>query len=306
MSRLDRAKYERVFLTLARAVTVGAAYVFVSPIPGLTSSFVAIFTSLLPFDLIVASARPIVTSWQDVETIVEALKPRIVSTAITLVKGIAVGAGMGLLTILGLPAVVGAVLTSGLAYIWALNTRHNISTYVSILSGLALFERFATLDVVETVSILRESLNVIVVTGGGTFTGLIAGWVVGLCTGTVTRLFLSRPYRSVRSAAYDLPLEMRPFNEVLHVGEKSLVVSAEVEEGAPMAHRTLAESGLREEWHTSVLSVKRGEEEIVMPKGPFTLLPGDHLLLLTERDVSGELYEQFKARSQEEAVGESG
>ena len=85
----------------------------------------------------------------------------------------------------------------------------------------------------------------IALSAGGTFTALVMGWGIGLITGALTRLFLSRPYRSLRSSAYEAPLEMRPFNEVVHVGERSLVVSAVVEEGAPLAGLTLAESGLR-------------------------------------------------------------
>lgn len=293
-----RSRYEKAFLTIARAVTVGAAYVSATPIPGLTSSFVAIFTALLPFDIMVASARPPI-SVRDWEKFFAVLRPRILSTASTLLKGVTVGAVIGSLALLGLPKVIGAVLTSGLSYVWAVGTRHAISTYVSILSGLALFERLSSLDAVETVRIIQEIISVTITSGGGTFTALIAGWGVGLITGAVTRAFLSRPYRSLRSSAYELPIEMRPFNEVLHVGEKSLVVSAKVEEGAPVAHRSLAESNLREKWRTTVLSVKRGDEELVMPKGAVVLLPGDELMLLTDRDQSAEMYDQFKAPAEE-------
>src|SRR5690606_34945840 len=117
MIPIDRSKYERGFLTLARAVTVGASYVVASPIPGLTSSFVAIFIALLPFDMIVASARPPIR-FNDLEQFISVLKPRILSTAYALLKGVAVGAAVGTLTIWGLPYVFGAVLTPGLAYVW--------------------------------------------------------------------------------------------------------------------------------------------------------------------------------------------
>src|SRR5690606_36826544 len=88
---------------------------------------------------------------------------------------------------------------------------------------------------------------------------------------------------------------MRPLNEVIHVGEKSLVASAKVEEGSPLAHRTLAESGLREMWGTTVLSIKRGGSEAVMPKGGATLMPGDEVMLLTESDRAQAVFDQFKA-----------
>lgn len=294
---MQRDKYEKAFLILARAITVGIAYVSAIPIKGLTSSFVAIFTALLPFDLIVASAHPLVRfeEWKNFLTV---LRPRVSSTAITLLKGIVVGTAIGIFGMLGLPRVLGIVLTSGLAYVWAVNTRYAISTYVSILSGLALFERLIALEVsgmVGIVQIVQEILGAIASSGGGTFMGLIAGWLVGLMTGSVTRLFLSRPYRSLRSSAYDLPLEKRPFDEVLQIGQTSLLVVAKVEEGAPIAHLTLAQSNLREAWRTMVLSVKRGGEEFVMPKGSFAILPGDELVMLTEREHVELLHEQLKA-----------
>lgn len=293
LKRLQRTRYEPTLLIIARAFTVGVAYVSASPIPGLTSSFVAIFTSLLPFDMIVASARPPlrVGEWNDLITM---LRPRIVATAITLLKGVAVGAVMGIAVVLGFSPTLGAVFTTGLAYIWALSTRNNISTYVALLSGLALFVRLAELEAVETMRILQEIVTAIISSGGGTFLALIAGWAVGLVIGSVTRLLLSKPYRSLRSSAYDLPLEMRPFNEVMHIGENSFIVAATVEEGAPLAYTALANSRLREQWRTTVLAVKRGAEEFVMPRGEVVLMPGDELTLLTDRDHSPLMYDQFR------------
>lgn len=294
MASWQRERYEKLFLTFARAVTVGIAYVATKPIPGLTSSFIAIFTSLLPFDISVASASP-PTRWQDWQRFFAVVRPRAIATVGTLLKGVAVGSVTGILALLGLPNVVGAVLTSGLAYIWALGTRHVISAYVAILAGLNVFERLVALEGVQTVRIVQEIMTVIVAAGGGTLLGLAAGWIVGFVTGMVTRTFLSRPYRSLRSHAYELPLEMRPFNEVIHVGDKSLVVTAVVEEGSPVARRSLAELGLRDRWRTTVLSVKRSGEELVMPRGDTVLMPGDELILLTDRDQSSALYDQFKA-----------
>ncbi len=166
MKRFPREQYERALLTLARAVTVGVSYVSAVPIPGLTSSFVAIFTSLLPFDIMVASTHPPLrlADWKHFFLV---LWPRVVSTAITLLKGVAVGAVLGIAGLLGLPFVIGAVLTSGLAYVWASSTRHNISTYVALIGGLSLFERLASLEVVETWTVIREIATTIVSAGGG-------------------------------------------------------------------------------------------------------------------------------------------
>lgn len=290
---IKQREYEPWLLVVARAFTVGVAYVSASPIPGLTSSFVAVFTSLLPFDMIVASARPPirVSEWND---LIALLRPRIVATAITLLKGVAVGAVMGIGVVLGMSPLLGAVFTTGLAYIWALSTRNNISTYVALLSGLALFDRLAGLEAMETVRILQEIGTAILSSGGGTFLGLIAGWIVGLVTGSVIRLFLSKPYRSLRSAAYDLPMEMRPFNEVLHIGKNSFILTAKVEEEAPLAGVSLAASDLGKQWGTTVLAVKRGMDEIVMPMGDFVLEAGDELTLLTPREDKVGLYERFR------------
>lgn len=298
----ERSKYERAWLTFARAVTVGTAYFLTHSIPGSTSAFVAIFTSLLPFDIFVALVRPPLRP-KDWEQFFIVLRPRVISTAVTLAKGVAVGAVVGIAAIVGLPYWIGAVLTSGIAYVWALETRHAITTFVAVISGLSLFERLTNLEAVETWPIVFETVQTITFYAGGTFTALAIGWIIGLISGAVTRLFLSRPYRSVRSSAYEAPLEMRPFNEVVHVGERSLVASAVVEEGAPLAYLTLAESGLKEKWHTTILSIKRNQDEIVMPKGSERLLPGDQVMLLTERDQSPAMLDQFKARPPESMEG---
>ena len=65
-----------------------------------------------------------------------------------------------------------------------------------------------------------------------------------------------------------------------------MLASVRVEEQAPVAHRSLAELDLREQWQTTVLSVKRGDEELVMPRGSLVLEPGDELIVLTDRDYA--------------------
>lgn len=292
--RFERERYERAFLSFARAVTVGIAYVTASPIPGLTSSFVAIFTSLLPFDLMVAAARPLVT-WNEWRQMIAVVRPRLWATALTLLKGVVVGTACGLLALVGLHHFAGAVLTVGLSYVWALRTRYVISSYVAILSGLSVFERLAALDTPHTVRIAAEIVYAVVYSGVGTFLGLAAGWLAGLAVGSVTRLFLSRPYRSLQSAAYDPPMTKKPFDEVLHIGPNSLLVTAKVEEGSPLAYRALWESRLREDWKATVLSVRRGAEEVIMPRGTFVLMPGDELLVLVDSSLAESLRAQFQA-----------
>src|SRR5690606_35525102 len=300
MVRFERERFDRGLLLLAKAVAVGMAYVSAVPIPGLTSSFVAIFGSLLPFDIMVASTRPPVrpADWKHFFLV---LWPRVVSTAVTLLKGVAVGGGFGILGAVGLPFSVGAVLTSGLAYVWASRTRHNISTYVALIGGLSLFERLSNLEAVETWPIVRENATAILVSGGGTLLGLALGWGVGFIVGSVTRLFLSRPYRTLQSAAYEPPLEHRRFSDILHLSDRTMLASVRVEEQAPVAHRSLAELDLREQWQTTVLSVKRGDEELVMPRGSLVLEPGDELIVLTDRAYADAVRRQFKAPAAEAA-----
>lgn len=294
MKRSHRERYELAFLTLARAVTVGMAYVSAVPIPGLTSSFVAIFTSLLPFDIMVASTRPPLRL-EDWRHFFVVLRPRVVSTAITLMKGVAVGTVFGIAALFGLPFIVGAVLTSGLAYVWASKTRHNISTYVALIGGLSLFERLAALEVMATWAVIRAIVETVALSAGGTLLGLGFGWVIGFVAGSTTRLFLSRPYRSLQSAAYDPPLERRPFAELVRLSDRTMLAAVTVEKGAPVANASLAELDLPSRWHTTVLSVKRDDEEIVIPRGSFVLRPGDELVLLTDRDFAEAVKRQFKA-----------
>ncbi len=53
-----------------------------------------------------------------------------------------------------------------------------------------------------------------------------------------------------------------------------------VREGAPVAGRSLAELGLRQEYGLTVLAVRRGERTIGSPAGSFRLQPGDRLVLI--------------------------
>ena len=189
MVRFERERFDRGLLLLAKAVAVGMAYVSAVPIPGLTSSFVAIFGSLLPFDIMVASTRPPVAAGG-----LEALFPRplarVVSTAVTLLKGVAVGGGFGILGAVGLPFSVGAVLTSGLAYVWASRTRHNISTYVALIGGLSLFERLSNLEAVETGPSSTKSRRPFWCRAAVRCWGWPWGGASASSSGSVTRLFV--------------------------------------------------------------------------------------------------------------------
>lgn len=308
MEQQRREKYERALLILARAVSVGFAYVLAAPIPGLTSSFVAIFMSLIPFDLMVAAPRPLL-SVNEGKQLVTVVRPRLRSTAVTLLKGVTVGIGLGALTLLGFPETMGRALTAGLAYVWATRTPHLISSYVAIMSGLSLYEGIQGLLHAEIPpelagletplalggaalwTIARDTLF----SAAGTFLGMAIGWAVGGAVGSVTRLFLSRPYRSLQSQAYEQPITKKPFDQVLHIGEQNVLVTTVVETGAPLAYRSLAEARLRQEFRATVLQVQRADEEVAMPPGSFVLLPGDELLVLVVREMLEELRSQLQA-----------
>jgi len=319
MKQLQREKYERAFLVLARAVTVGLAYFIASPIPGLTSSFVAIFMSLLPFDLMVAAPRPL-WSRQEWRQSLTVMRPRLRATAVTLLKGVSVGAAFGILAVLGFPRTLGAVLTTGLAYVWATRTPHLVSSYVAIISGLSLYELLAQVPDFEVpaalaplpetgakgLAVLWVALTNIFFSAGGTFLGMALGWIVGALTGSVTRLFLSRPYRSLQSQAYDPPVTKKPFDQVLPISDRDALFTGRVEERAPLARRALAECRLRERYQATVLSVRRGEHEVVMPTGAFVILPGDELLMLARREHLDEVRAQLEAAPEGEPAAGGG
>ncbi|HLT58681.1 MAG: hypothetical protein LOD91_01830 [Limnochordales bacterium] len=311
MAKAQREKFERAFLLLARACTVGLAYVLASPIEGLTSSFVSIFMSLLLFDLMVAAPRPLL-SVQEWKQFLEIVRPRVRSTAVTLLKGLAVGLFFGTLTVLGLPEMLGAVLTVGLAYVWATRTPYVISSYVAIMSALALFENMAMVAALEEADLPRDivadlgpgsrailyALQVVwtsLESGTGTFLGLMAGWVVGAVTGFITRRFLSRPYRSLQSQAYDLPIAKKPFDQVMPVGDSSVLFRERVQAGAPVAYQSLAQSQLRERYGATVLAVRRAGEDVVAPPGSFVLMPGDEVLVLVDAGQAAAVQDQLHA-----------
>ncbi len=83
----------------------------------------------------------------------------------------------------------------------------------------------------------------------------------------------------------------------MRLSGRTILAAVKVEEGAPVAQRSLAECGLRDQWRTTVLSVKRDGEEFVMPRGTLVLAPGDDLIILTDRDFADVVRRQFKAPS---------
>ena len=66
-----------------------------------------------------------------------------------------------------------------------------------------------------------------------------------------------------------------------------------VRAGAPAAHATLAELGLRQRWGLTVMAVRRGRETVGNPAGDFRVEPGDRLVMVATADqfaASAELF----------------
>lgn len=273
-------------LSFARAFTVGLAYYSVHRFPGLTSSFVAIFTALLPFDLMV-SLPSLRTSRAAVKQIVLVVVPRITATALTLFKGLFIGIIFGTITRLGLPVFFGAVLTAGIAYSIAVATKWNISGYVGMIAGLNVFQEIVAASVAE--EMLMTVLKVSLIASYGTFGALLAGWGAGLLIGLVTRLFLPRGYRYLKSAAYDQPLEYRPFKEVTGTGDEMALLTLTISEDSPLAGSTLAQLALKERFNAYVLSIHRGETHIPAPSGKDYLYPNDQALIWIPKERVPEL-----------------
>ena len=89
----------------------------------------------------------------------------------------------------------------------------------------------------------------------GTFAALLAGWVVGLVMGLITRSLLPRGYKTLRSFAYELPLEMQPFREVLKMETDLALAEVNVAASCPLVDRSLRDLRLREAYKTNVLAI---------------------------------------------------
>lgn len=289
-----------MFILTCRAIVVGVAYYLVRNIPSLRSSFVAIFAGFLAFDIIVAMPRFSLRLKHWMQMIV-VLLPRLGATALALTAGLALGALFGGLTKLGLPVVVGAVLTLGLAYSAAENIRGNISSYVGMISALFLFDDIVRLEKLGEqwwYDLGGPILQVVY----GTFVGLVMGWLVGIVVGVITRLFLPRGFRSVRSSAYEKPLWLQSFRDVTRFGDDMIVMQVEVGDNAPVAYRTLAELKLANVYGIRVLSIFRTPQEVISPRGEDVILPTDRLTVVLPAEQASTLLSLVKGSELGEQV----
>lgn len=283
-----------VFLLVMRAVVVGVAYYLVRDLPGLTSSFVSIFVGFLAFDLLVAMPRFSLhpKHWKELLLLI---LPRLSGTAITLGAGLGLGVFFGILTKLGLPVIVGAVFTLGLAYSVAGEIKGNISGYVGMISGIEVYDQIVRLEFLG-----EEWVQDIAGPAGqvfyGTFFALLLGWVVGIVVGGFTRLFLPRGYRYLKSTAYSQPLWMRSFRDVVRLAEDQVLLQVEVSEDSPLAYHTLAETNLGGKWGIQVLSIIRSPREIISPRGADVILPLDQLVVVLPAAQTKTIMELTKGR----------
>ena len=297
---INKHSWPVLFITITRGFTVGLAFYLVVDIPGLTSSFVAIFVALLPFDLIVAMPRFSLRlqHWRELFSIV---LPRISGTAITLGQGIALGALFGVLTLLGLPVFLGAVFIIGIAYQVSIGIKGNISSYVGMLAGISVFDQIIRLPVISG-TLLSDVAGTGLRVFYGTFTALFAGWVCGVGVGIITRLFLPRGFRMKTSDAYEQPLTLQPFRDVLHADENMVLIKATVDRKSPLAHRLLADSNLRSQYQVSVLSIFRQPKDVVAPRGTDMIYAGDVLVLLMPSESVNVVMDLMKGSGMVEPV----
>lgn len=210
------------FIMVMRSIVVGIAYYLVREIPGLTSSFVSIFVGFLAFDMIVAMPK-FSFRLRHMRDLFLLLLPRISGTALSLAGGLALGVLFGSLTKVGVPVLVAAVFTIGLSYSLSAGIKGNISSYVGMIAAVDMFDRIVRLEYFTEYwlqDLAGPAGNLIY----STFLALLIGWLAGIIIGSLTRLFLPRGYRSVKSSAYEQPLWMRSFRDVMHLGEDRVLL----------------------------------------------------------------------------------
>ncbi len=283
-----------LFITVMRAIVVGVAYYLVRDLPGLTSSFVSIFVGFLAFDMIVAMPKFSIRL-KHLRDLLLLLLPRMSGTALSLGGGLVLGVIFGSLTKVGLPVLVGAVFTIGLAYSFSTNVKGNISSYVGMIAGVDMFDRIRRLDYFTEywVEDLAGPAGNLVYS---TFLALLIGWLVGVVIGALTRLFLPRGYRSVKSSAYEQPLWMRSFRDVMHMDEDKVLLQIELNEDSPLAYHSLAEVALGKDLGVQVLSIIRSPQEIISPRGADVLLPLDQLVVVLPSGQVQNLISLMKGR----------
>ncbi len=282
------------FIMVMRSIVVGVAYYLVREIPGLTSSFVSIFVGFLAFDMIVAMPKFSIR-FRHLRDLLLLLLPRISGTALSLGGGLALGILFGSLTKVGVPVLVAAVFVIGLSYSLSASIKGNISSYVGMIAAVDMFDRIVRLEYFTEywVQDLAGPAGTLIYS---TFLALLIGWLAGIIIGSITRLFLPRGYRSLKSSAYAQPLWMRSFRDVMHLDDDKVLLQIELSEESALAYHSLAEVGLGKDLGVQVLSIIRSQEEITSPKGADVLLPLDQLVVVVPGHQVQNLISLMKGR----------
>lgn len=277
-----------------RSIMVGLAYYMVRELPGLTSSFVAIFVGFLAFDLIVSLSK-FSLHFKHLKDLFLLVLPRISGTSLSLGTGLLLGIIFGGLTKVGLPVLIGAVFTLGLSYSLSAEFKGNISNYVGMIAGIELFDQIRRLEYWG-----EEWLQELAGPAGrmiySTFLALLIGWCIGIIIGSLTRLFLPRGYRTIKSNAYNQPLWMRSFQDVTKLGGNRVLLQVELSAESPLANYSLAESKLGSELGIHVLSIIRPPHEVLSPRGSDILLPMDQLVVVLPSEQVKTLISLMKGR----------
>lgn len=275
-----RTEWAVYVLGIARALTIGAAYIAVRGIPGLTSSFVAIFVALLAFDVMVA-APSLRLGHVDLHALFSRTLSALTQTIASLGKGLSLGLLFGVLSLAGLSPTVGSIFTAGLGYTWANRARGSFTAFVAVLGGLAIFEQISAIQDANTYLLIFTHVAPVAwrVTFG-TVVALLSGWFFGIPFGFLTRLLLGRSYRMRGSNAYDPPLEVRPFEEVVRVGRDFRLTKLRVEPDSLLVGRRIADLGWRDEFKAAIVVIERGDEYVSMPGGNDIIQAEDVLVVL--------------------------
>jgi len=283
-----------IFILIMRSVLVGLAYYMVRELPGLTSSFVALFVGMLAFDLIVSLPK-FSLRFKHLKKLFLLVLPRISGTALSLGTGLFLGLIFGGLIKIGLPVLIGAVFTLGLSYSFSAEFKGNISNYVGMIAGIELFDQIRRLEYwgEEWMQELAGPAGRMIYS---TFLALLIGWFIGIIIGSITRLFLSRGYRSIKSNAYDQPLWMRSFKDVTKLDGNKVLLQIELSAESPLANHSLAESRLGSELGIQVLSIIRPPHDVLSPRGSDVLLPLDQLVVVLPSEQVKTLISLMKGR----------
>ncbi len=296
----DGKRWPVRLIIAARAFTIGLAYYTVLNIPGVTSAFIAILGSVLLFDTFIAMER-LTKGLVDLKRVLRQILEQSAATGLVLLRSLLIGLLFGLLAKLGIPVFLTTVLTMGVAYTISEHTPGNMSAFVGLIGALAVYNKMlAVPDITDITNFYQTVIGIGWTTGSGTFLALIEGMAIGALTGSVTRVFLPRGYRSKHSPAYGLPLDLQPFREVIELERGRVTAHVVVSANSPFAHKSLAETDLLTKYESRILAIGRDGGKISLPKGSDSLYPGDSVFILAPVENLPEITRLLKGEHQQQ------